>query len=457
MVGVQVEAAPLERRLRAPLKKLARRVAEELRYVDSLDLALRRWAPRSRAAAFAEEIREEVVEEAAASTAEPAHAFLGQIDVTQVLDLLSSVGAQTHPRCDRGPTVPLAKMLLCSHWIPLLLDWLSRNRCKPVDSGHHPLREAYPFLAVCNAVATIEPVAGHDHDHGADRRMLAGALALIVGLLVAEIAVGILAGSLALLADAGHMLTDAAALALALVAAAVAQRPPGGSWTFGFRRVEILAALANGITLALVGIWIVYEAVRRLISPTDVRGGLVIALAVAGILVNLGAAALLLGPSRKSLNVRGAFLHVTTDLAAFAGTAVAGALILVTGWDRFDPLASLAVAGLIFWSSAVLLRESSRILLDVSPGEMPPDEVAEAMLAVPDVVEVHDLHVWTVGSGFPALSAHVLVRPEGDCHEARRELAAMLSERFGLQHTTLQVEHARQQRPLGTELPLARG
>ena len=324
-------------------------------------------------------------------------------------------------------------------------------------SGHHPLRRAYPFLAVRNAVATIEPVAGHDHDHGADRRMLGGALALIVGLLVAEIAVGILAGSLALLADAGHMLTDAAALALALLAAAVATRPPGGSWTFGFRRVEILAALANGITLALVGIWIVYEAVRRLISPTDVRGGLVIALAVAGILVNLGAAALLVGPSRKSLNVRGAFLHVTTDLAAFAGTAVAGALILVTGWNRFDPLASLAVAGLIFWSSAILLRESSRILLEISPGEMPPDEVAEAMLAVPDVVEVHDLHVWTVGSGFPALSAHVLVRPEGDCHEARRELAAMLAERFGLEHTTLQVEHARQQRPLGTELPLARG
>jgi cobalt-zinc-cadmium efflux system protein len=323
------------------------------------------------------------------------------------------------------------------------------------DSGHHPLSGAYPFLAVCNTAATIESVAGHDHDHGADRRMLAGALALIVGLLVAEIAVGILAGSLALLADAGHMLTDAAALALALVAAAVAQRPPGGSWTFGFRRVEILAALANGITLALVGIWIVYEAVRRLISPTDVRGGLVIALAVAGILVNLGAAALLLGPSRKSLNVRGAFLHVTTDLAAFAGTAVAGALILITGWNRFDPLASLAVAGLIFWSSAILLRESSRILLEISPGEMPPDEVAEAMLAVPDVVEVHDLHVWTVGSGFPALSAHVLVRPEGDCHEARRELAAMLAERFGLEHTTLQVEHARQQRPLGTELPLA--
>jgi cobalt-zinc-cadmium efflux system protein len=300
-------------------------------------------------------------------------------------------------------------------------------------------------------------VAGHHHgDATAGRRPLAAALALIVGLLVAEVAVGILAGSLALLADAGHMLTDAAALAVALVAAAVAQRPPGGSWTFGFRRVEILAALANGITLALVGIWIVFAAVRRLISPTDVHGGLVVALAGAGILVNLAAAALLAGPSRKSLNVRGAFLHVATDVAAFVGTAVAGALILVTGWDRFDPLASLAVAVLIFWSSAVLLRESSRILLDVSPGEMPPEDVAEAMLAVADVVEVHDLHVWTVGSGFPSLSAHVLVRPEGDCHEARRELAAMLAARFGLEHTTLQVEHARSPVRLGTDLPLAR-
>ena len=294
----------------------------------------------------------------------------------------------------------------------------------------------------------------HGHDHGsAGRRSLAAALVLILGLLAAELVVGILASSLALLADAGHMLTDAAALALALVAAGVAGRPPAGSWTFGFRRVEILAALANGITLVLVGIWIVYAAIARLIAPPDVRGGLVLVVAAAGITVNLAAAALLAGPSRGSLNVRGAFLHVTTDLAAFAGTAVAGALILVTGWNRFDPLASLAVAGLIFWSSAILLRESSRILLEVSPGELAPHDVAEAMLAVPGVVEVHDLHVWTVGSGFPALSAHVLVRPDGDCHEARRAMAAMLAEQFDLEHTTLQVEHARP--PLRSELPLA--
>jgi cobalt-zinc-cadmium efflux system protein len=304
-------------------------------------------------------------------------------------------------------------------------------------------------------------VAGHHHGHehdlgGTGQRRLGAALALIVGLLAAELVVGILAHSLALLADAGHMVTDAAALALALVAAGVGRRPPGGSWTFGFRRVEILAALANGITLALVGIWIVYTATRRLVAPAEVRGGLVLVVALAGVAVNLVAAALLAEPSRRSLNVRGAFLHVTTDLAAFAGTAVGGGLILATGWDRFDPLASLLVAALIFWSSALLLRDSSRILLEVSPGGTAPTDVAEAMLAVPHVAEVHDLHVWTVGSGFPALSAHVLVEPDADCHEARRALAAMLAERFELEHTTLQVEHARPRRRLPIELPLAR-
>ena len=297
----------------------------------------------------------------------------------------------------------------------------------------------------------------HGHDHAsADRRSLAAALGLILGLLAAELVVGIVASSLALLADAGHMLTDAAALALALVAASVAQRPPGGSWTFGFQRVEILAALANGITLALVGVWIVYAAVRRLVAPPEVRGGLVLVVALAGVAVNLAAAALLAAPSRRSLNIRGAFLHVATDLAAFAGTAVAGALILATGWDRFDPVASLVVAALIFWSSALLLRESSRILLEVSPDETAPRDVAAAMLAVAHVAEVHDLHVWTVGSGFPALSAHVLVEADADCHEARRALATMLAARFGLEHTTLQVEHARPRRRMRFELPLAR-
>ena len=278
------------------------------------------------------------------------------------------------------------------------------------------------------------------HHHGGTRRALAIALALILGLMAAEIVFGVLAGSLALLADAGHMLTDAAALGLALAAAAFAGRPARGRWTFGFRRLEILAAHVNGIALVVVGVVIVYTAIRRLIDPPDVRGGIVLVVALAGALVSLVAAAMLARPSRESLNVRGAFLHVATDLAAFLGTAAAGALVLATGWDRWDPIASLVVAGLIFWSSFVLLRDSTRILLEMAPAE--PRDVAEAMLAVPQVSDVHDLHVWTVGSGFPSVSAHVLVEPGADCHAIRLELANLLGERFGLSHSTLQVEHA---------------
>jgi cobalt-zinc-cadmium efflux system protein len=280
----------------------------------------------------------------------------------------------------------------------------------------------------------------HSHAHTSARRPLATALALILGLMAGEIVFGVAAGSLALLADAGHMLTDAVALGLALVAATYANRPPRGRWTFGFRRLEILAAHANGMLLVAVGVVIVYTAVRRLVDPPDVRGGIVLVVALVGIAVNLVAASVLHRPSRDSLNVRGAFLHVATDLAAFAGTAVAGAIILATGWNRADPLASLVVAGLIFWSSVLLLRESSRILLEVAPEE--PREVAETMLAVPGVTDVHDLHVWTVGSGFPSLSAHVLVEPGADCHAIRQELADLLRDRFRLDHSTLQVEHA---------------
>jgi cobalt-zinc-cadmium efflux system protein len=292
----------------------------------------------------------------------------------------------------------------------------------------------------------------HSHQPTSARRPLALALTLILALMAGEIVFGVVAGSLALMADAGHMLTDAAALGLAVAAASFARRPARGRWTFGFRRLEILAAHVNGITLLVVGVVIVYTALHRLIDPPDVRGGIVVAVALAGVAVSLVATALLMKPSRESLNVRGAFLHVATDLAAFVGTAVAGALILATGWDRFDPIASLVVAALIFWSSFVLLRESTRILLDVAPRE--PREIADAMLAVPQVADVHDLHVWTVGSGFPSVSAHVLVEPGADCHGIRHELADLLRERFGLSHSTLQVEHAPSRSPRGG-LPLA--
>jgi cobalt-zinc-cadmium efflux system protein len=292
----------------------------------------------------------------------------------------------------------------------------------------------------------------HEHEHSGDRRALALALGLIVGLMAGELVFGFAAGSLALLADAGHMLTDAAALGLALAAATFAGRPATGRWTFGFRRLEILAAHVNGITLLVVGVVIVYTAIRRLIEPPDVRGGVVLVVALAGVAVNLVATALLVRPSRNSLNVRGAFLHLATDLAAFTGTAVAGGLVLATGWDRFDPIASLLVAALIFWSSFSLLRESTKILLEMAPAE--PRDVAAEMLAVPGVVEVHDLHVWTVGSGFPSVSAHVLVEPGADCHAIRLQLANLLDERFALSHSTLQVEHAAPP-TLPGQLPLA--
>ena len=260
--------------------------------------------------------------------------------------------------------------------------------------------------------------------------------------MAAEIVAGIVAHSLALLADAGHLFTDGAALAFALFAAAMAARPAAGRWTYGYSRLEILAAQANGITLGLLALWVVWAAVHRLIDPHDVRGGLVLAVALAGVAVSIAASLVLARSSRESLNVRGAFLHVLTDVAAFGAAALAGALILVTGWDRFDPLASLAVAALMLWSSVQLLRESTLIFLERAPGDADPEAIGRALVADGDVVEVHDLHVWTVTSGFPSLSAHILVKPDADCHAARRRLELILSERFGLTHTTLQVDHA---------------
>jgi cobalt-zinc-cadmium efflux system protein len=256
-----------------------------------------------------------------------------------------------------------------------------------------------------------------------------------------EVVFGILAGSLALLADAGHMLTDAAALALALLAASLAARPPGGRWTFGFGRVEILAAQVNGLALGLFGVWIVYEAIRRLVDPLEVDAAVVGLVALAGIAVNLVVVALLSRAQRQSLNVRGAYLHIATDLAAFVGTAAAALVILLTGWNRVDPIASLFVAGLMFAAAWTLLRESGRIFLEGAPSSAAPADVGPAIAAHPGVVQTHDLHVWTVTDGFPALSAHVLVQPGADCHRIRLELETLLHERFGIDHTTLQVEH----------------
>jgi cobalt-zinc-cadmium efflux system protein len=287
---------------------------------------------------------------------------------------------------------------------------------------------------------------GHVHGHGIDRdsdaRYLAGALALIGTFLVGEVIAATVAHSLALLADAGHLLTDVAALAAALVAARLARRPATGPWTYGLRRAEILSAAGNGVTLLVVAGLVVMEAVRRLIHPPHVAGPALIVVASVGVVVNVAASWLLAKASRTSLNVAGAVQHVRTDLYAFAATVVAGVVVLATGWRRADPVASLVVAALMALAAQRLMRASGRILLEAAPAGTDTAALAHALRSHPDVASVHDVHAWTITSGFPALSAHVLTTPEADCHAVRRELEGLLERDFAIVHTTLQVDHA---------------
>jgi cobalt-zinc-cadmium efflux system protein len=284
----------------------------------------------------------------------------------------------------------------------------------------------------------------HHHHHGpedASARRLAIALGLLLALMAGEVVAGVLAHSLALISDAAHMLTDAAALGLALVAARLAARPAEGAMTYGLGRTEILSAQFNGGTLLVLGLLIVYEAVRRLVTPPPVAGGVVLAVALAGVAVNMAATWVLHGADRSSLNVEGAFQHVLTDLVAFIATALAGLVILVSGWRRADGVASLFVALVMLRAAWALLRESGRVFLEAAPRGVDVDAIGRAMVGVRGVQEVHDLHVWEVTSGFPALSAHVLVGHDDDCHGARATLERLLHDSFAIEHTTLQVEH----------------
>ncbi len=287
--------------------------------------------------------------------------------------------------------------------------------------------------------------AHHHHGAGADTDVgrLVRALALIVGFMVVEVALGVVAHSIALLSDAAHMLVDAAALATSVWAARLAQRPPGGRLTFGLKRAEILSAQANGITLLVLGVAIVGVAAHRLVSPPAVHGLLVVVVAAIGAAVNVAALLLVAGANRESLNVEGSFKHLVTDLYAFVATAISGLVVVTTGFDRADPIASLVVAASMLWAAGSLLRASGRILLESSPEGIDPDELARVLAGHEAVTNVHDLHVWEITSGFPALSAHVLVEPEADCHGIRRSLEEVLHERFGIDHTTLQVDHSR--------------
>ncbi len=256
-----------------------------------------------------------------------------------------------------------------------------------------------------------------------------------------EVVAGIAADSLALLSDAAHMLTDAGAIALALVAMRLARRPARGAMTFGLARAEILAAAINGTTLLVLALIIGYEGVRRLFDPPATAGGVVLAVALAGVVVNLAATAVLSRANRRSLNVEGAYQHVLTDLAAFIATAIAGAVILATGFHRADGIASLIVAAIMLRAAYGLLRDSGRVFLEASPEGLDPDAVGRALVGVAGIVEVHDLHVWEVTSGFASLSAHVTVGAATDCHATRAAAERMLHDRFAIEHTTLQVDH----------------
>ena len=300
---------------------------------------------------------------------------------------------------------------------------------------------------------------GHHHHHlparDAERSSLQLALALILVFMAGEIVAGLLASSLALLSDAGHMLTDAAALGLSLAAARLVQRPARRSLTYGLGRAEILSAQANGVTLLVLAALIVYGAVTRLVNPPHVHGVVVLVVALIGIPVNLLAARILAGDGagERSLNVEGSYRHILTDLYGFIATAIAAAVILATGFARADAIASLLIAGLMLSASLGLLTASGRVIMEAAPAGLDPDEIGHELAAQPGVVEVHDLHVWEVTAGFPALSAHVVVRAGDDCHERRRMLQRLLGDRFGVEHTTLQVDHeAAPQPPLQIEL-----
>jgi cobalt-zinc-cadmium efflux system protein len=298
----------------------------------------------------------------------------------------------------------------------------------------------------------VPSVTGHDHgswggahrppiDPDADQGRLLAALGLILGFMAVEAVAGVLAHSLALLSDAAHMVADAGALLLSLVALRLAARPPAGGLTYGLKRAEILSALANGATLYLLAAAIVVEAVRRLLQPPEVQGASMLGVALAGVAVNLLVTWQLARAERRSLNLRGSYQHVLTDLYAFAGTAVAAVVIIATGFVRADAIASLVVAGLMVRAGYGLVRDATRVLLEAAPAGMNAAAVARALEEHPLVVNVHDFHLWEITSGMPALSAHVLVRPGEDCHAVRRQLEQVLNRRFEIAHTTLQVEH----------------
>ncbi len=303
-----------------------------------------------------------------------------------------------------------------------------RPQARAQDDAHHPDHR------------------GHAHAHGArpgqpgdPGSRLVWVLALTAVFMVAEAVGGVLSGSLALLADAGHMLTDVAALALSVFAMRLARRPPSTKRTFGYVRLEILAALVNGATLLVIAGWILVEAWRRLRTPVDIDGALMLGVAALGLAVNIAGATLLHRHAHENLNVRGAYLHILGDLIGSVGAILAGLVIVTTGWAAADPIASALIALLILWGAWGLVREAADILLESAPGHIDMDAILSDLAGVPGLDEVHDVHVWTLTSGFVALSAHGII---DDPREHTRILDQVRSRMrtHGIEHVTFQIE-----------------
>jgi cobalt-zinc-cadmium efflux system protein len=280
----------------------------------------------------------------------------------------------------------------------------------------------------------------HDNCRHVNRRRLAITLALVTGYMVAEVIGGWIANSLALLADAGHMLSDAAALALSLFAMWIALRPPDPRRTFGYYRAEILAALVNGAALVAIAIFLIVEAVQRIGQPPEVKGQLMLAIAVGGLVVNVASLVLLHSGRHESLNIRGAWLHVVTDTLGSIGTITAAALVWWRGWYWADPAISLGISALVIYSAWELLNESVAVLMESTPRHIDAEGVRDAILQVEGVEAVHDLHIWTIASGFESLSAHVVVADGREGRTMLHELREELHAKFGIDHITIQLE-----------------
>lgn len=281
-----------------------------------------------------------------------------------------------------------------------------------------------------------------DARRAGNRVRMRAALAINAALLVATVIGGILTDSLALLADAGHLLSDVGAIAIGLVAASLAGRAPTGARTYGFQRSEVIGAFLNGIVLLVVVVLIAAAAVGRLSSPPDVGGTGVLVLGLVGLAGNVLATLVLAAGEREDINLEGVLRHSAGDALSSLGVVVAGVVVLATGWNTVDPLVSLLIAAFIAATTWRLLKEPFDVFMEAAPAGMEVREVGRAICAEPDVIEVHDLHVWTVTSGFPALSAHVVVSPGSDRDLARARIERLLDERFGIHHTTLQMVEA---------------